>query len=82
MVHDPGDGEAFALVALGWVGVLVYIVMEILNGDENRKSSLDLRFIHVAISASTLFVSKSSQRFTYSVSRRCKSGPQFECKPY
>ena len=56
-MHDQGDGEAFISVALGWVGVLVYILMEVLNGDENRKILLDLQFVHDAISVSTLLMS-------------------------
>ena len=76
-MHEQGDGEAFVMVALGWVGVLVYILMKVLNGGENRESSLDLQLMHDATSASTVIMPTSSQCFTYSVSRRCNSS-----KPY
>ena len=64
-----------------WVTVIVYILMEVFNSDEDRKSSLNLQIMLDATSAYTLFMPKSSQCFTYFASRRSKLGQYFERKP-
>ena len=65
-----------------WVNVIVYILMEVFNSDEDRKSSLNLQIMLDATSAHTLIMPKSSQCFTYFASSRCKSGQYFKCRPY